>query len=119
MDNMNVTLSYYDPDFLTDTLLNDKDWRKRVFGRKTIQSCNVAAFFLQLVANGIMPFAIEKKEPKVVLMRDEKGDYCYESILNWEGFTFRHRPRGSTHSFEESLRHPTFESLKMGRNRDR
>ena len=116
---MNVTLTYADPDTLTDTLLKDKDWRNRVFGRNTVQGHNVTAFFLQLIANDILSFAIEKKEPKVVLRRDDKGDYKYESIVNWEGFTFRHRARGSHHSFEEMLRYPTYQSLKVGRNQVR
>ena len=80
---MNVVLSYTDHDALLDTLHGDKDWMKRVFGRKTVQKGQVAGFFLQLIANGILVFWLVKKEPKVWLMRNVNDDFVYESVRNW------------------------------------
>lgn len=114
---MNVVLSYTEQDALIDILHGDKDWMYRVFGKKTVQKRQVGGFFLQLIANGILVFRLVKNEPKVLLMRDVNDDFCYESVCNWEGFMFRHRDRGSAHFFEDLLRYPTFDVLKMGMNR--
>ena len=46
-------------------------------------------------------------------MRDVNDNFVYESVHNWEGFIFRHRPRRSAHSYEDFLRYPTFEALKI------
>ena len=98
------------------TLRNDKDWRKCVFGRKSVDNRQVAAFFLQLIANEILAFRLVSKQPKIVLARDPQDEYVYESVVKWEGFDFRYPRQESEHSFEEFLRYPAFEALKMGRN---
>ena len=112
-DNMSVILSHNEPGMLVDTLRNDKDWRKCVFGRKSVDNRQVAAFFLQLIANEILAFRLVSKQPKIVLARDPQDEYVYESVVKWEGFDFRYPRRGSGHSFEEFVRYPTFEALKM------
>ena len=53
------------------------------------------------------------------MMRDVNDDFVYESVRNWEGFIFRHRPRRSAHCYEDFLRYPTFEALKMAPTRMR
>ena len=76
-------------------------------------------FFLQLLANGILSFTIVNQQPKIVLTRDDHDEFFFDSLEKWEGFFFRHPRRGSDHSFEEFLRYPTFEALKLGRTRMR
>jgi hypothetical protein len=80
-ERMNVILSYTDPRALLDTLHGDKDLTKRVFGKKDHPELQVARFFLQLIANGILVFRLVKKQPKVLLMRNINDDFLHESVL--------------------------------------
>ena len=116
---MSVTLCNDAPNVLINLLADDQDWVVRVFGKSTVQNYNSAAFFLQLLSCGLLEIESRQREVVIGLARDGDENYRYENRLNWEGFEFRFKERGSTHSFPEFLSYFRFEELKLGRQRER
>ena len=119
VDAMSVTLTYDAPNVLIDLLANDKDWLLRVFGKSSAHNYNSVAFFLQLISCGILEIKSRKREVVITLNRDNDDNYRYENCLSWEGFEFRFKQRGSTHSFSEFLPCSGFDDLKLVRKRKR
>lgn len=86
IDRMNVILLYSKPDHLIDTFINDKDWTFCMFGKKTVQNYKVAAFFMKLIANGILVFAVVNHVPKVILQHDKKMTTVMNLLSTLKGF---------------------------------
>ena len=91
-----MTVSFETANDLPSVLWDSPDWRKSVFGIKSVQRYNVHSFFLQLVAKRIISFQWENSQSQVsiVLNRDDNDNFVYDNIASWEGFTFRSAERG-------------------------
>ena len=90
------TISYDEPDAIIDSLWDSDDWRKKVFGKKTVAKYNVTAFFFQLIATRILGFEKQDSTDSVycVLSRDENDKYKYQKRRYWKGFQFRRKVGG-------------------------
>ena len=70
------------PSLMTD----HADYRKMLFGVKTVSICCVNAFFFQLVASKICAFEMDKKsEVTIVLAKDDNGPSLHKKceVLGW------------------------------------
>ena len=90
-------LSYDNPEVITNSLWESEDWRKSVFGKKTVAKYNVFSFFFQLTATGILTFETSKETKGLycVLGRDSNDKMKYKHSKYWKGFTFRSRRHGA------------------------
>ena len=90
-DGIPYVIGYENAESVPDKLWNDKDWRAKVFGKKTVKKYNIHAFMFQLIAAGILGFewSNNTKEVKCVLLRDVNDRFVYLSEDAWEGFEFR------------------------------
>ena len=96
-DNIrSMTITFANPNALTSILWDSGDWRKQVFGKKSVQRYNVNSFFAQLVAKRIITFQWDQKDNEIspVLGRADNDEFIYNNIASWEGFTFRSSARG-------------------------
>ena len=89
---------------ITNKLWDSLDWRKKVFGVKTVEKYNVNCFFFQLIAAGLLTFqwTNAKGEVLCVFGKDNKDRIKYKFIHNWKGFTFRN----NSHSWLKITRSP-------------
>ena len=67
------------------------DWRKDVFGKKTVHQYNVRSFFFQLVATKILSFEWTHNATEVnyVITKDGNGVVTFKDVRSWNGFEFR------------------------------
>ena len=56
LDFMPYSVTHDEPEAVTDRLWNSGDFKKNIFGKKSVTKYNVNAFFFQLVATGILIF---------------------------------------------------------------
>ena len=73
------------------------DWRKMVFGIKSVKVSGIRAFFFQLFGSKILGFewANKTKEVHYVLHKDDKDNYNYKKQSFWSGFEFREARHGA------------------------
>ena len=83
---MNIALTVQECDKLLDLIEGNRTWSSRIFGKQRIAKYNIAVFFLQLIAAKITFFGWAGNEVKIVVTRDDEGNYRYENEVNWEGF---------------------------------
>jgi len=104
-DKMPYLITNADSDGMLDLLWNNPDWRKEVFGIKTVQKYNVTAFFFQLLATKILSFQWTnvKREVVCVLTRDKHDKYRYLDVSAWDGFHFRSKRHGGAKVHLSSL----------------
>jgi hypothetical protein len=82
-------ITFDNNDHLLGLLSNHPDYRKMVFGVKTVATYNINSFYFQLVASKIITFQKEKQNKiECVLMKDS-NTYLYKDIKSWSGFQFR------------------------------
>ena len=98
-------VTYKDCEFLPDLIWNSDDWRKRVFGVKSIAKKNVYSFFFQLLATNLIEFQWRdnKKRLVCVLSRDDRDKMRYKKAENWVGFEFRSKRHGGAAVSLESI----------------
>jgi hypothetical protein len=96
VDFMPYSVTHEEPEAVTDRLWNSGDYKKKIFGKKSVTRYNVNAFFFQLVATGILTFEWNNTETKVVctLATDEHDIFKYKNTIFWKGFNFRNAKRG-------------------------
>ena len=88
---MPYSVTHEEPESVTDRLWNSGDYKKKIFGKKSVTKYNVNAFFFQLVATGILTFEWNNTETKVVctLGTDDNEIFKYKNTIFWKGFNFR------------------------------
>ena len=98
-------LSYDEPDHVCDSLWGNEDWRKQVFGKKTVAKYNVHAFFFQLTALRLINFVTVRKSTDVlcVLGRGADDKLLYKKKKNWKGLQFRSKRHGGARVAWEQL----------------
>ena len=80
---------------IVNTLWEDKDWCKNVFGTKLPSKGNVVGFFLQMIATRIISFELVNRSGlQCIITVQSNGKYCYEDTSNWAGIEFRSQKRG-------------------------
>ena len=79
-----------------DKLWHSADWKKLVFGVKTVAIYNVNSFMFQLLATGILCFEWTNATTGVVLVlaKNDEGVFKYQLLSNWHGFSFRTKEWG-------------------------
>ena len=74
---------------IINTLWEDKDWCKNVFGTKSPSKANVVGFFLQLIATRIISFELVKNRGlKCVITLQSNGKHRYDDTSVWLGIKF-------------------------------
>ena len=73
-----------------NSLWEDKDWCKDVFGTKSPSKANVVGFFFQLIATRIISFELVKKRAlQCIITTQSNGKYYYKDTVNcklgWDG----------------------------------
>ena len=83
-------------DDLINTLWEDKDFCKDVFGLKNPSKGNVIGFFLQLIATKIISFELVNNNTlQCVMTKRTTNTYVYEDTYSWLGIEFRSPRRGN------------------------
>ena len=79
-----------------NSLWEDKDWCKEVFGTKSPSKANVVGFFFQLIVTKIISFElVNKRALQCIITTQSNGKYYYEDTANWAGMEFRTPKKGS------------------------
>ena len=91
-----LLLTHDNKDDLINTLWEDKDFCKDVFGIKNPTKRNVIGFFLQLIATKIISFELVNNNAlQCVMIKQTTGRYVYEDTYSWLGIEFRSPRRGN------------------------
>ena len=96
-ENLPFALTRDNAEEFVDLLWLSPDWRRDVFGVKTVQKYNVHSFFFQLIATNILSFQWSnvKREVVCVLTRGSGKKYRFQEVPAWEGFHFRSSRHGA------------------------
>ena len=80
-------ITFDNTNHLIGLLRNHPDYRKMVFGVKTVSNYNMNSFYSQLVASNIIIFYKGKKNKiECVLMKDSNNKHLNKDIKSWSGF---------------------------------
>ena len=90
-ETMPYRITYDAYDDMTNKLWESADWRKNVFGVKTVTKYNVNAFFFQLIGTRILSFEWTNASTGLVCVfgTDVNNQFLYKQPHSWKGFTFR------------------------------
>ena len=89
-------LTHNNGSHLINTLWEDKDLCKDVFGVKHPNKGNVIGFFFQLIATNIISFELVNTNAlQCVLTKQPNGGYVHEDTISWLGIEFRTPKRGN------------------------
>jgi hypothetical protein len=92
-----LVIDHDNSDSIINTLWEDKDRCKEVFGTKSPKRANCVGFFLQLIATKIISFElVDNRGLKCVIQRDDNdmSKYVYEDASRWAGIELRSPKRG-------------------------
>ena len=75
---------------MRNKLWDSADWRKSVFGVKTITKYNINAFLFQLIGTWILSFEWTNATTGLICMfrTDDDGKLIYKQPCHWKGFKF-------------------------------
>ena len=86
-------ITHLNADAILGTLGKKKyaDWRKDVFGKKTVHQYNVRSLSFQLVVTKILSFEWKHNatEVKFFITKDGNGVVTFKDVRSWNGFEFR------------------------------
>ena len=98
-------------DSILESLSKDRnsEWRKDVFGLKSVKVYNIRAFFFQLVGSKMLGFewSNNAKNINYVLHKDEGDIYQYKKMTSWSGFGFREARHGAKAKTYDELKDTT------------
>ena len=86
---------------MPNKLWESADWRKAVFGIKTVTKYDINAFFFQLIGTKILYVEWTNTTSALVCVfgTDDDGKLIYKLPLNWKGFKFISKGVRRTNSY--------------------